>query len=215
VRSLNATPTPTSCALARAARRLERGAVVSLVVERAHVDASDVVSYGPPTVADVRTVASGAPTGSTSCDPNDATSVPALGITLATTRTVAQSRLAVRIDVANVGGPSAGLALALGVVDAVAGGDLTAGRRVAATGTIDPEGAVGDVGGVEQKTVAVERAGASIFLVPVQERSVAQRASNGHLVVVAVRSLAAALAYLHRTGHGDLRESPARPVGRS
>ena len=73
----------------------------------------------------------------------------------------------VHINVTNIGGPSAGLAMTLGVIDALDKGSLTGGRTVAATGTIDSQGNVGDVGGVPQKTVAVENAGASIFFVPV------------------------------------------------
>ena len=72
----------------------------------------------------------------------------------------------VSIDVTNIGGPSAGLAMTLGVIDALDKGSLTGGRTVAATGTIDGQGNVGAVGGVAQKTVAVENAGASIFFVP-------------------------------------------------
>ncbi len=81
----------------------------------------------------------------------------------------------VTIDVTNIGGPSAGLAMTLGVIDTLSGGDLTGKQDVAATGTIDEQGDVGDVGGVAQKTVAVERAGATIFLVPPQEYGAACR----------------------------------------
>ena len=72
----------------------------------------------------------------------------------------------VNIDVTNIGGPSAGLAMTLGVIDALSPGSLTGDHTVVATGTIDSQGNVGEVGGVPQKTVAVENAGASIFLVP-------------------------------------------------
>ena len=72
----------------------------------------------------------------------------------------------VSINVTNIGGPSAGLAMTLGVIDALTSGSLTGGHTVAATGTMDSQGDVGDVGGVAQKTVAVENAGATIFLGP-------------------------------------------------
>ena len=75
----------------------------------------------------------------------------------------------VSIDVTDIGGPSAGLAMTLGVIDALSSGSLTGGHTVAATGTMDASGDVGDVGGVPQKTVAVENAGATIFLVPPEE----------------------------------------------
>ncbi len=66
----------------------------------------------------------------------------------------------------DIGGPSAGLAMTLGIIDKLSSGRLTGNRIVAATGTIDQYGNVGDVGGVAEKTIAVERAGATIFFVP-------------------------------------------------
>lgn len=64
------------------------------------------------------------------------------------------------------GGPSAGLMFTLGVYDLVTGHDITGGRTIAGTGTIDLEGNVGTIGGVQQKVVAAERAGAQYFLCP-------------------------------------------------
>lgn len=104
------------------------------------------------------------------------------------------------IDVTGIGGPSAGLAMTLGVIDALSGGDLTGRTRVAATGTMDDQGNVGDVGGVPQKTVAVERAGAKIFLVPPQEYKAAESKASGGLKVYAVSTLDQALAVI--AAHG-------------
>ncbi|MDB1089502.1 hypothetical protein PJ985_18235 [Streptomyces sp. ACA25] len=79
----------------------------------------------------------------------------------------------VDLELANVGGPSAGLLFSLGIVELLdgdgEGGDLTGGRSVAGTGTIAPDGSVGAVGGVPLKTQAADRDGASVFLVPRQE----------------------------------------------
>jgi PDZ domain-containing secreted protein/Zn-dependent protease/CBS domain-containing protein len=69
----------------------------------------------------------------------------------------------------DIGGPSAGLAYALAVYDILESRDLANGRIVATTGTIDLDGRVGPVGGVEEKTVAAKRAGARLFLVPQEE----------------------------------------------
>jgi PDZ domain-containing protein len=110
----------------------------------------------------------------------------------------------VSIDVTNIGGPSAGLAMTLGVIDALDGGSLTGGHTVAATGTIDPQGNVGDVGGVAQKTVAVEKAGATIFLVPPQEYGVAMSEDRPGLKVYEVSTLDRALAVLAAHG-GSVR----------
>ncbi|MCP3989830.1 MAG: PDZ domain-containing protein [Actinomycetia bacterium] len=70
------------------------------------------------------------------------------------------------IDTGAVGGPSAGLAFTLAVLDQLTPGELTGGATVAVTGTIDVGGRVGTVGGVVQKTAAVRDLGADVFLVP-------------------------------------------------
>lgn len=79
----------------------------------------------------------------------------------------------VKLSLADVGGPSAGLMFALGIVDKLdgdgAGHDLTGGRKIAGTGTITAGGKVGAVGGVPLKTQAAHRDGASAFLVPRKE----------------------------------------------
>ncbi|WP_407552759.1 S16 family serine protease [Streptomyces sp. Pv4-95] len=81
----------------------------------------------------------------------------------------------VRLSLADVGGPSAGLMFALGIVDRLdgdgTGHDLTGGRKIAGTGTITTGGRVGAVGGVPLKTQAAHRDGATVFLVPRQECS--------------------------------------------
>jgi len=65
-----------------------------------------------------------------------------------------------------IGGPSAGLVFALAIYDKITEGPLLAGRHVAATGTISPEGEVGRIGAIQQKIASAEKAGASDFLVP-------------------------------------------------
>ncbi|WP_037675369.1 S16 family serine protease [Streptomyces griseus] len=81
----------------------------------------------------------------------------------------------VTLKLADVGGPSAGLLFTLGIVDKLdgdgSGGDLTGGRTIAGTGTIDADGKVGAVGGVGLKTQAARRDGATVFLVPKDECS--------------------------------------------
>jgi len=100
----------------------------------------------------------------------------------------------------DIGGPSAGLSMALGIIDKLSGGHLTGGHTIAATGTIDANGAVGDVGGVAQKTIAVERAGATDFFVPPQEYKAALSKDTPQLHVYAVSTLDQALKILERLG---------------
>ncbi|MFI0792252.1 PDZ domain-containing protein [Micromonospora rubida] len=70
------------------------------------------------------------------------------------------------IDLNDIGGPSAGLMFALGIVDKLEPADLTGGKIIAGTGTIDDEGRVGPIGGIAQKLVGAKKAGAKVFLVP-------------------------------------------------
>jgi PDZ domain-containing protein len=106
----------------------------------------------------------------------------------------------VAINTTDIGGPSAGLAMTLGIMDKLSTGDLTGRHVVAATGTIDASGDVGDVGGVAQKTIAVERAGATVFFVPPEEYSVARSKATSSLHVYSVSTLDQALHILRSLG---------------
>lgn len=72
----------------------------------------------------------------------------------------------VRIDADDVGGPSAGMMFALAVNDLLTPGALTGGERIAGTGTISDSGAVGPIGGIDQKMVGAKDGGAQYFLAP-------------------------------------------------
>jgi PDZ domain-containing protein len=107
----------------------------------------------------------------------------------------------VQIDSGQIGGPSAGLAFTLALLDTLTPGDLTGGVQVAATGTIDPGGTVGPIGGLKQKTIAVMRTGAKVFLVPTSEVAEAQEAAKGSdLKIVGVATLDEALTALAALG---------------
>jgi Lon-like protease len=72
----------------------------------------------------------------------------------------------VKIRVGDIGGPSAGLMFALGIVDKLTPGNLTAGKFVAGTGEISANGSVSAIGGIQQKMVGARQAGATVFLTP-------------------------------------------------
>ena len=97
----------------------------------------------------------------------------------------------VRIDTGEVGGPSAGLAFALDVVQEL-GRDVDRGHKVVATGELRLDGSVGGVGGIKQKTIGARRAGADVFLVPGDNEREARRHAGG-LRVIAVNSFRQAL----------------------
>jgi PDZ domain-containing protein len=94
-----------------------------------------------------------------------------------------------------VGGPSAGLMFALAVYDALTPGDLTGGRRIAGTGTIGLDGAVGPIGGVEQKVAAAENAGATYFLSPAENYAAAHAVAR-RIQVIEVTSAEQAIRFL-------------------
>lgn len=72
----------------------------------------------------------------------------------------------IEFGVTGVGGPSAGTMFAIGIIDKLTPGALTQGKVIAGTGTIDPEGNVGDIGGIQQKLIGARDAGAVLFLAP-------------------------------------------------
>jgi PDZ domain-containing protein len=115
----------------------------------------------------------------------------------------------VKIDTGQVGGPSAGLAFTLTIIDELTAGDLTGGKKVAVTGTIQPDGTVGPIGGVEQKAATARRAGAELFLVPMVELKDA-RARAGSMKVAGIRTLEDALNELAKVG-GQTGLPPASP----
>ncbi|HEX4979187.1 MAG TPA: S16 family serine protease [Acidimicrobiales bacterium] len=136
---------------------------------------------------------------------------PVLGVFLRTSNRAFDLPVDIDIRSGSIGGPSAGLAFTLGVIDALTEGELTGGRKVAVTGTIEIDGRVGDVGGVAQKTEAVKAAGADVFLVPAGEYDDAERRAGDDLRVVKVTTLQEALDALSNLG-GDppVLAAPAR-----
>lgn len=106
---------------------------------------------------------------------------------------------AVEIDRNDVGGPSAGLAWTLSLIDILTPGELTGGATIAVTGTIGLDGQVGLVDGVRQKAFAARDAGATLFLVPMiddDELAKVREAAGAGMPVVRVRNLEEALGVL-------------------
>lgn len=137
----------------------------------------------------------------------DDPALPLLGVQLGTRDQVVELPYPVSIDTGRVGGPSAGLAFTLAVLDVLTPGELTGGRQVAVTGTIDGLGNVGPIGGIEQKAAAVREQGADVFLVPASEADQARRRA-GDVEVVGVETLDDALRALDRLGGNALDLEP-------
>lgn len=168
--SVDRTPTPTVAALRRKLAQANVGQVVALGVRRG----------GRRLTVRVETVA----------DPLD----PKRAIVGFTPDQSARITLPIRvsIDAGNVGGPSAGLAFALEVMEEL-GRDVTRGYRVAATGEIELNGAVAPIGGVKQKTIGARDAKADVFLVPAGDNAREARRYADGLRIIPVRSFPQAL----------------------
>jgi PDZ domain-containing protein len=121
-----------------------------------------------------------------------------VGVTLAST---AKFQVKIALD-DRIGGPSAGLMFALGILEKLGTDDLTGGRFVAGTGTIDVSGAVGPIGGIPLKLIAAKDKGATAFLVPAGNCAEASRKPPAGLRLIKVDSLSSAIGALDalRTG---------------
>lgn len=116
----------------------------------------------------------------------------------------------VRFDTERIGGPSAGLAFALALIDELTPGDLSPPGGVAATGTVAEDGSVGPIGALVQKAIAVERSGADLFLVPStqseSEVESARLAVGSSVEIVAVGSVDEALEVLRERGGSPVQK---------
>lgn len=108
----------------------------------------------------------------------------------------------VTIQLDNVGGPSAGMMFALGIIDTLTEGDLTGGRHFAGTGTIDSAGAVGPIGGIAQKLVGARADGAEFFLAPAENCGEVVGNIPDGLTVVKVETLDGAVDAVEALGAG-------------
>ena len=122
---------------------------------------------------------------------NPDTKKPAVGVYTGSTFTFPFD---VKIQLQDVGGPSAGMMLALGIYDKLTPGDLAGHAHIAGTGTIDPSGAVGAIGGIRQKMYGARDAGATWFLAPASNCNEVRGHIPSGLTVFAVKTLDDSLA---------------------
>ncbi|MGI5348965.1 YlbL family protein [Streptomyces sp. CA-250714] len=106
------------------------------------------------------------------------------------------------IKLADIGGPSAGLMFALGIVDKLTPTDLTGGKFVAGTGTIEDNGKVGEIGGIQMKTVGARKQGAEYFLTPAGNCAAAAKDKPDGLTLVKTSSMDDALSSLKKIRSG-------------
>jgi len=115
---------------------------------------------------------------------------PYIGIGIGVTY---QPNFDVKFNVEGVGGPSAGLTLTMGLIDKLTPGDLTAGKIIAGTGTIKPDGTVGPIGGIRQKLAGASATHAQLFLMPASHCKEAAGHIPAGLTVTPVKTLTQAM----------------------
>lgn len=143
--------------------------------------------------------------------PDDA-SRTLIGFSARDTRTV-QLPFNVNFDTDDIGGPSAGLSFTVALIDSLTKGELIPSQGVAVTGTIQDDGSVGAIGALVQKSIAVKKSGARIFLVPTAQGpddiAAAQAAVGDAVKIVPVATLGEALEALVKFG-GEPGISPVK-----
>ncbi|MFI6651817.1 PDZ domain-containing protein [Streptomyces sp. NPDC050529] len=117
------------------------------------------------------------------------------------------------IKLADVGGPSAGLMFSLGIVDKLTPGQLTGGKFIAGTGTIDDKGKVGPIGGINMKLVGARNAGARYFLTPDENCKAAASDTPDGLTLVRVKNIDDAKKSLEKIRTGDAAALPSCSTG--
>ncbi len=131
----------------------------------------------------------------------DEDGVPLIGVRLG--QEIYQFPFSIKIDIPGIGGPSAGMMFALGIIDKLTNNSLTGGRFIAGTGEIEPTGGVEPIGGIQQKMVGARDAGATVFLAPAGNCANTVGAVPRGLRVVKVSTLSGAVAALEAIKKGQ------------
>jgi PDZ domain-containing protein len=124
---------------------------------------------------------------------DDEPGVPMIGIVLGE---LTEPPFPIAIQAGDVGGPSAGMMHTIAIIDSLTEGELTGGRVIAGTGTIDLDGNVGSIGGIRQKVVAAEAAGADFILVPQGNYDSALTAERDTIEIIPIATLDEAITFL-------------------
>jgi PDZ domain-containing protein len=198
ITKVNNVATPTVCDLLHALVGLHPGSAAALDVEQSSIDGQGTVVAGRTVPETIKLGKRPHEPAITGCG-TPFTPTAALGV--APMQQIDWSfPIRVSVHTANIGGPSAGLAMALGIIDKLTGGHLTGNHTVAVTGTIDAEGNVGPIGGAPQKAIAAREAGATVFLVPTLNYAAAKAKATSHFHVYAVANLDQALFIMKALG---------------
>jgi len=194
ITEVNGTPIHSQAELRSEIGKVKPGEDVKVTFQRA-----------PTTGAGGGTTATRTTVITTRAAPDDAKR-PIIGITTTEKRAYP---FTVRIRISDVGGPSAGLMFALGIIDLLTPGELTGGRTIAGTGTIDESGKVGPIGGIQQKILGARNSGATAFLVPADNCTDAKKTAPRGLQLIKVDKLSGAVDALEKLGSPQQSSIPA------
>ena len=172
IRAINDVPITTVVEIRSQIEGLEPGDTMEVTIERGGVESTVTVELA---------------------EREDEPGVPMIGVVLGE---LTQPPFPVEIRPGDVGGPSAGMMHTLAIIDTLTEGELTNGRVVAGTGTIRMDGTVGSIGGIRQKVVAAEAAGADYILVPEGNYEAALTAEHDTIEIVPVATIDEAVSFL-------------------
>lgn len=176
--------------VSRAVRGQPAGTTFTIEVMRDQADSAGGAGTTGTTDSPSVPVAPEAITVTSEPNPDDP-AVPYIGISVGVLYT---SDFNAAFALHDIGGPSAGLMFTTGIVDRLTPGDLADGRHIAGTGTIDPDGTVGPIGGIRQKLAGARAAGAELFVMPRAHCAEAEGFIPDGLTVVPVGTLSDAIA---------------------
>jgi len=196
---VNGTAVDSACALIKAMHNVPAHSTVHLSIKRARISGTGLISYRKVSTLSLTTTEPPKGMSPSGCAGVSGVGTSYLGVALEDGNSY-RLPAKVSIDTANIGGPSAGLAMTLTLIDKLSRTSISGNQPIAATGTMDVYGDVGDVGGVAEKTVAVQRAGAKYFFVPQVEVKTAKAAAQPGLKIIGVTTLAQTLRDLRALG---------------
>jgi Lon-like protease len=206
ITGVGTTHVDSGCQLVAALHDVTPGTVETLHLDKVKISASGTLTYAAPSTLQVTMGKVPSETPESACSGVSGSDSSYLGVTL---EDAFHYRLPAKVSIntKDIGGPSAGLAMTLTLINKLSHGSLTGDHLVAATGTMAPNGQVGAVGGVEEKAVAAHNSGATYFIVPDGDGNVdaARAADQPDLTILPVTSLKEALADLRRLGGSSPR----------
>ena len=205
VTSVDGARVTSTCQLISSVAKAPVGSTLTFHVEKAHYSHAGAVTWPQSANVTVRTIARPAHSAPSGCSDVTKADRSWIGLSVQNVYSYAMP-VTISVKTDQVGGPSSGLAMTLTALDRLTKGSLTGGLKIAATGTMDENGNVGEIGGLAEKAPAVAASGATVFYVPASQVKEARANAPTSLRIVGVKTLAQVLTDLR--AHGGDRPVP-------